>query len=123
MVKETMLTELLGSRFLTTVWPYVVFIILSVASLQLLRLVISIVLTILRLLVRIVLLAISWPVYLILLPARALVFFTKLTVKVIFYVAIAAILYRLLGGALNSEMIKETFDGLLQYVQATFLQQ
>lgn len=114
-------TELSDSVFLTTILQYAAYIILAVACFQLFRVVILTIVTALRTLVRIVLLVISWPIYLILLPARALVFFTKLMVKLMLYVAVAAILYRLLGGPQNSQMIKETFGEVLQYVQATFL--
>lgn len=118
-----MLTELLDTRFLTGVWPYAVFIVLAVTSFQLLRLVLSIILTVFRQLVRIVLFVISWPVYLILLPARALVYFTRLTTKVMFYVALAAVLFKMVGGTLNFALIKDTFGEVLQNVQSTFLQQ
>lgn len=123
MAKESMSTELLDTRFLTGVWPYAVFIVLAVTSFQLLRLVLSIILTVFRQLVRIVLFVISWPVYLILLPARALVYFTRLTTKVMFYAALAAVLYKMVGGTLNFALIKDTFGEVLQNVQSTFLQQ
>lgn len=121
MTKDFVPTSILDTQFLTTIWPYAVFIILAVTSLQFLRLVISTVVTILRLLARFFVLVISWPIYLILLPARALLFLTKLAIKIAFYVAMVAILYRLLGGAVNSEMIKETFREAFQFVHATFL--
>jgi hypothetical protein len=123
MAEAVMRTAVLDSRFLTIIWPYVLLIVLAVTSLQFLRLVILTIFTVLRLLVRAVLLVISWPIFLILLPARAFIFLTKLTIKITFYVAMAAIAYQLLGGALNSEMIKETFGEVLLYVQTTFLQQ
>ncbi|KAG0589005.1 hypothetical protein KC19_2G284900 [Ceratodon purpureus] len=122
MAKDLMQTGILDSQFLTTIWPYVALIVLAMTSLQFLRLVISTIFTVLRLLIRVVLFLISWPIYLILLPGRAFIFLTKLTIKITFYVAMAAIVYELLGGALD-EMIKESLGHVLQYVQTTFLQQ
>ncbi|KAG0627925.1 hypothetical protein M758_2G238700 [Ceratodon purpureus] len=122
MAKDLMQTGILDSQFLTTIWPYVALIVLAMTSLQFLRLVISTTFTVLRLLIRVVLFLISWPIYLILLPGRAFIFLTKLTIKITFYVAMAAIVYELLGGALD-EMIKESLGHVLQYVQTTFLQQ
>lgn len=123
MAEAVMRTAVLDSRLLSIIWPYVLLIVLAATSLQFLRLVILTIFTALRILVRAVLFVISWPIFLILLPARAFIFLTKLTMKITFYVAMAAIAYQLLGSALNPDMIKEAFGEVLQYVQTTFLQQ
>nr|PNR46398.1 hypothetical protein PHYPA_013517 [Physcomitrium patens] len=123
MAKESMPTDFLNSQFLAAAWPYILLIVVAVLSLQFLRLAVSYVFSALRLLVRIVLLVISWPIYLILLPARVLVFFTRMAIRILFYATMAAILYSLLGGVLNSTVMKEAFGEALQYLQSTFLQQ
>ena len=117
MAKESTQPGLSASQSLTTLVLYVALtIILAVTSLQFFRVAISGTLGVLRQIVRTFLYVTSWPIYLGLLPVRALIFLASLSIKVVFYGAMAVILYFLLCGTLNFEMVKDTFGAALQYL-------
>lgn len=103
---EAELIELFDTRVVTSVISYVLLIILALAALRL-------AIPALRLLMRIA----FWPVYLILYPVRALLFFTKLTLKLIFLIAIASFLYSLFGELVNPEMIKAALLQVLHQLE------
>ncbi|KAG0570593.1 hypothetical protein M758_6G167200 [Ceratodon purpureus] len=113
MTKGSTQPALQTSQSLTTFALYVaLMIVLAVFS----RTAISSTFGVLGQVVRGLLYITSWPLYIGLLPVRALIFLTSISMKVVFYAGMAAILYFFLCGAMNFGAIMDTFGAVLRFL-------